>query len=125
MDKYPKKYSAIAANLKVLRSEEPAFRKVYGDIKGVIPDAVFPPTYFVVAGHRGIGSGSIEGPLISIEKKTAESIRGDLAATLVHEMVHMEQLAALNRPTSRSSTGRSELFSRSASARASPPTSRS
>jgi uncharacterized protein YjaZ len=37
----------------------------------------------------------VEGPLISIEKDTIESIKGDLSATLVHEMVHMQQLAAL------------------------------
>jgi uncharacterized protein YjaZ len=37
----------------------------------------------------------VEGPLISIEKKTVETVRDDLAATLVHEMVHMEQLAVL------------------------------
>jgi len=96
METHPEKYDGIAANLKALRSHEAAFREAYGKIKQVIPEAVFPPTYFVVAGHRGIGSGSTEGPLISIEKKTAESIRSDLAATLVHEMMHMEQLAALD-----------------------------
>jgi hypothetical protein len=63
-------------------------------MREIIPGAVFPPTYFVVAGHRGIGSGSVEGPLISIEKETPESVSGDLAATLVHEMLHMQQLAA-------------------------------
>jgi hypothetical protein len=93
--KYPEKYAAIASHRDVLESQEGEFRKAYAEIKRVIPDAVFPPTYFVVAGHRGIGSGSIEGPLISIEKDSAESIRGDLVATLVHEMVHMEQLASL------------------------------
>lgn len=92
---HPEQYAEIASNLEVLRSEEPSFREAYADIKRVMSDAVFPPTYFLVAGYRGIGSGSIEGPLISIEKETAESIRTDLAATLVHEMVHMEQLAAL------------------------------
>jgi uncharacterized protein YjaZ len=33
--------------------------------------------------------------LISIEKKTPESVQDDLAATLVHEMIHMEQLAVV------------------------------
>ncbi|UCH84229.1 MAG: hypothetical protein JSW50_00655, partial [Candidatus Latescibacterota bacterium] len=92
---HPEKYGSLGSILGALRENEPRFREAYSGLKQEIPAAVFPPTYFVVAGHRGIGSGSIEGPLISIEKKTPESIREDLAATLVHEMVHMEQLAVL------------------------------
>lgn len=92
---HPEKYQSFAASLDALRESEPAFREAYAGLKREIPDAVFPPTYFLVAGHRGIGSGSVVGPLISIEKKTVETIRGDLPSTLVHEMVHMEQLAVL------------------------------
>jgi hypothetical protein len=95
MRAHPEKYRSLEASLNALREAEPAFRDVCARLKLEIPDAVFPPTYFLVAGYRGIGSGSIEGPLISIEKKTVESIREDLPATLVHEMVHMEQLAVL------------------------------
>lgn len=95
MDKHPEKYAAMAANIEALKSQTGAFRQAYAEIKRIMPDAVFPPTYFVVAAYRGIGSGSIEGPLISIEKDTPESIRTDLAATVVHEMIHMQQLAAL------------------------------
>ena len=95
MQLHPDKYAAIDATIDALNSQRDAFRQIYAEIKQIMPDSVFPPTYFVVAGHRGIGSGSIEGPLISIEKDTPESIRTDLAATLVHEMVHMQQLAAL------------------------------
>ncbi len=95
MEEYPQKYAAISDNLPVLRAQESTFGKAYTAIKKVMPDAVFPPTYFVVAGHRGIGSGSTEGPLISIEKDSKESIQADLTATLVHEMIHMEQLGVL------------------------------
>jgi hypothetical protein len=95
MAKYPEKYAAMGEILEALKAEEATFRQAYAEIKRVMPDAVFPPTYFVVAGHRGIGSGSIEGPLISVEKESPESIGADLASTLVHEMVHIEQLAVL------------------------------
>jgi hypothetical protein len=48
-----------------------------------------------VAGYRGIGSGSVEGPLLSIETQSPESIAaGDLESALVHEMIHMQQLSA-------------------------------
>ena len=92
---YPEAYATTADKLAVLRTEESAFKKAYADLAELIPEAVFPPTYFVVGAHRGIGSGSVEGPLISIGKETPESIRGDLSATLVHEMMHMQQLAAV------------------------------
>jgi hypothetical protein len=96
MANYPEAYARIGENLEALRAQRPSIVEAYEAIKRTLPGAVFPPTYFVVAGHRGIGSGSIEGPLISIEKNTPQSIRdGDLEPTLVHEMVHMEQLAAV------------------------------
>jgi predicted enzyme related to lactoylglutathione lyase len=95
MKKHPGEYARLDETLKLLKAQEPSSKKIYAELKKVISDAVFPPTYFLVAGYRGIGSGSKEGPLISIEKESAESIEGDLGATLVHEMVHMQQLAAV------------------------------
>lgn len=95
MREYPESYAAIPGNLEVLMDMEQAFRDVYADIRRLIPGAVFPPTYYVVGAHRGIGSGSVEGPLLSVEKDTPSSIREHLAASLVHEMVHLQQLAAL------------------------------
>ncbi len=95
MQEHPAAYERIPDVLEELREREPAFREALARIQRVIPNAVFPPTYFVVAGHRGIGSGSVEGPLLSIEKDTPSSIReGSLDPTLVHEMIHMQQLAA-------------------------------
>lgn len=93
--KHPQKYSSLGESLAALKSQTSRYRDVYADLKKEIGDAVFPPTYFLVGAFRGIGSGSVEGPLLSIEKETIESIEGDLSATLVHEMVHMQQLAAL------------------------------
>jgi hypothetical protein len=92
---YPYDYQAIGAKLAALRMSEAGYREVYADLNKVVTDAVFPPTYFLVGAHRGIGSGSTEGPLITIEKKSIKGIQEDLAATLVHEMAHMEQLAVL------------------------------
>ncbi len=94
MAKYPEDYSRIKQTIIELKAHETNYKKYYDKIRKIIPNAVFPPTYFLVAGHRGIGSGSTEGPLISIEKKTIESIK-DMQGTLVHEMVHMQQLSAV------------------------------
>ena len=95
IEEHPDAYERIPGLLRALRDQEPSYRATLADIQRIIPSAVFPPTYFVVSGHWGINSGSIEGPLLSIEKNTAESIRdGDIESTLVHEMVHIQQLAA-------------------------------
>jgi len=93
--RYPGEYAAIDEKLAALRKSEASYREAYADLKKVAEDSVFPPTYFLVGARRGIGSGSTEGPLITIEKKSTQGIQEDLAATLVHEMVHMEQLAVL------------------------------
>ena len=90
----PEAYERIPDVLLALRRNVPTFRKSYRDISEILPEAVFPPTYFLVSGHRGIGSGSIEGPLISIEKRSAANV-AELTPTLVHEMIHMQQLAAV------------------------------
>lgn len=96
MKKHPEAYERIDETLQAVRERQPSFVDAYEAIKRILPGAVFPPTYFVVAGHRGFNSGSIQGPLISIEKNTAASVRGgDIEPTLVHEMIHMEQLAAV------------------------------
>lgn len=96
MEQRPVEYDRIPEVLMALKDREPSFRRTLAAIRDVIPNAVFPPTYFVVSAYRGIGSGSIEGPLISIEKNTASSIReGDIEPTLVHEMIHIQQLAAV------------------------------
>lgn len=94
MADHPSAYARLDDNLEALKAQQARFRALYTELAERIPDAVFPPTYFLVAAHRGIGSGSIAGPLISIEKDTPTSIASDLGATLIHEMVHMQQLAA-------------------------------
>ena len=94
MAEHPEAYERIPSVLQALKGNVPSFQQAYRGIAAILPDAVFPPTYFVVAGHRGIGSGSTEGPLVSIEKHTAATVT-DIVPTLVHEMIHMQQLAAV------------------------------
>lgn len=90
---HPEKYADLERIRQALGEEEPQFRRLYAKLKQFAPVAEFPPTYFLVGAYRGIGSGSIEGPLITVEKETPEAIQsGGLATTLVHEMVHLEQL---------------------------------
>jgi hypothetical protein len=94
---YPESYSNIKDKLKALKAGEKKFSKAgYNKLKQLIPSSEFPPTYYLVGGRRGIGSGSIYGPLITIEKDNIDDYyKGDVS-TLVHEMVHMQQLRVLN-----------------------------
>lgn len=93
---HPDAYAQIRHRPSHLRSREPSYRAAYGRLKGLIPEARFPPTYFLVGAYRGIGSGSQEGPLVSIEKYTTDAIaRGDMLPMLVHEMTHLQQVQAI------------------------------
>ncbi len=93
MKKYPQKYEQLGERLVQLKSREAAFRASFVRVKEVVPQVVFPPTYFLVADHSGIASGSPDGQLISLERKTRESI-DRMETLLAHELFHFQQLKA-------------------------------
>ncbi len=96
MHRYPDSYANIKDKLKALKAQEKkSFKDGYARIKKLIPSAEFPPTYFLVAARRGIGSGSVAGSLLSIEKDNIEDYSKENIGTLVHEMIHMQQLRVL------------------------------
>ncbi|UCE07965.1 MAG: hypothetical protein JSW07_08020 [bacterium] len=91
--KHPEKYASLGEMPELLYAQEPSFRKAYAKLKDFIPNAVFLPTYFLIGDFRGIGSGSTEGTLISVEKwiKPIDHKK----TTLVHELVHIQQVLAV------------------------------
>ncbi len=91
--KFPEKYGSLGDLPGLLDEQIKIYRREYTKLKRLIPDAVFPPTYFLVEAHRGIGSGSIEGPLISVDK-WIRPIEEGKKSHLVHEMIHLQQVAA-------------------------------
>jgi hypothetical protein len=93
MRKYPDKYSSLHDLPDGIRAMEGEVHQAFTRLKEVIPQTMFPPTYFVVAGHRGIGSGSTEGPLVSVEKWSVPI--EDETTMLIHEMVHIQQVMAV------------------------------
>lgn len=92
--KHPEKYASLGELPDLIAAEEPSYREAFVELKRLIPNAVFPRTYFLVAGHRGIGSGSLEGQLMSVEK-WIRPIEKDKKASLVHELVHFQQAFAV------------------------------
>lgn len=93
MKKLPVKYEQLGQRLAQLKSREAALRASLVRFKEVVPQAVFPPTYFLVADHSGIASGSPDGQLITLERRTRESI-DRIETLLVHELFHLQQLKA-------------------------------
>ncbi|MBT8387369.1 MAG: hypothetical protein KJO12_08140 [Ignavibacteria bacterium] len=93
--KFPEDYKAIDDKLKWLKTQEDSIRQYFKKIKYFIPNSVFPPTYYLVDIRRGIGSGSIEGQLITIEKEAKRIIDPGLKTHIIHELVHLNQLNAI------------------------------
>ncbi len=93
IERHPEKYQHIERNVRLLEARVPEFREAYRRYQEWAPDVVFPPTFFLVDKNRGIGSGSPDGQLISIERRTDESI-GHLENLLLHELTHFQQLRA-------------------------------
>jgi hypothetical protein len=88
-------YANIAETVAALEGELPRYRDAYAELQHHIPDALFSPTYFLVGTHRGIGSASVAGTLVTIETRTPTSLQGRFVALVVHEMVHMQQAMAV------------------------------
>ena len=93
--KNPEDYKAIAAKLAWLKTQEDSIRQYFEKFKQFIPGAVFPPTYYLIDIRRGIGSGSTEGQLITIEKEAKRITDPGLKTHIVHELVHLNQLNAI------------------------------
>ena len=92
---YPEDYAAIGVKLKWLESRETTIRLYFNKLKIFIPNAVYPPTYYLIGRRRGIGSGSIEGQLISIEKQAVDTFDIGIEGHIIHELTHLNQLQAI------------------------------
>jgi hypothetical protein len=92
---YPEDYAAVGAKLKWLQSRETTIRLYFNKLKTFIPNAVYPPTYYLIGRRRGIGSGSIEGQLISIEKQAVDTVDIGIEGHIIHELIHLNQLRAI------------------------------
>ncbi len=93
--KYPLDYHAVQTKMQWIKSQEDSIRQYFGKFRQFIPGAVFPPTYYLVDIRRGIGSGSTEGQLITIEKEAKKIVDPGLKSHIIHELVHLNQLHAI------------------------------
>ncbi len=92
---HPEDYAALGERLAWLAAEEDVNRAAFTKLKKHLPTVVCPPTYYLVGAWRGIGSGSVEGQLITIEKEASRGAGHDMRPLLVHELVHFQQALAV------------------------------
>lgn len=93
---HPEKYASLGDIPPLLAIKESQTRDAFARLQEYIPDAVFPPTYYLVGAHRGIGSGSVEGSLITVEKWVPPL--EDKRPLLIHELTHFQQVVAVGYP---------------------------
>lgn len=95
IQKYPKDYEALGKKLDWLISQEDSIKMSFRKLNQFIPDAIFPPTYYLVGMQRGICSASEVGQLITIEKYARKVVDKSQRTYLVHELVHMNQVMVI------------------------------
>ncbi len=92
--KQDKVYASLGMLPPWLASQRSSLRAAFAEFKRLIPQAVFPPTYFLVGSYRGIGSGSAEGQLITVER--FDPSEGKILETMIiHELTHFQQAMAV------------------------------
>lgn len=89
--RHPREYAALVDLPDRLADQEPIFRASYARLQELIPNAVFPPTHFVVGVWSGASEASEFGQLISVERPYTPERKVN---TLVHELVHVQQAFA-------------------------------
>ena len=83
------KYAKIEEFLAAKTAFQMEFKKTMHLYNGVLPSAMYPPTYLMVGANRGIGQASKVGQLITI---TRVIDRPDtLKKLIVHELSHFQQ----------------------------------
>jgi hypothetical protein len=92
--KYPEEYNKIEKFYAQRAAVETAFHDEMVTYKRTLPQAVFPPTYLLVADYKGIGQASKVGQLISIERKCVEDTE-QLKNIIVHELTHFQQAMSM------------------------------
>lgn len=86
---HPDKYSNVENFYNNLSEFEAEYIRELQSYKSVMPKAMFPPVYLIVANYTGIAQASKLGQLVSIEKVTEEPDK--LLTVMIHELTHFQQ----------------------------------
>lgn len=92
--KHPKVYAGIADFYSQIPQLEKAYTKELKGFQTIIPQAIFPPCYLIVADYKGIAQASKHGQLVSIEYKGIDDFE-ILKHAMLHELTHFQQVMAM------------------------------
>ena len=94
IQKHPEVYARIADFYHQIPQLEKEYTEELRDFQAVIPQAIFPPTYLLVADYKGIAQASKYGQLVSIEYKCIDNPE-ILKHAMLHELTHFQQVIAM------------------------------
>lgn len=94
MQKNPDVYARIVNFYNKILDLEKAYTKELKVYQSVIPQAIFPPCYLLVADYKGIAQASKYGQLVSVEYKCMDS-PDVLKHAMLHELTHFQQVMAM------------------------------
>lgn len=102
-----KYYASIRSNSLKTTQLKPTFQKLFINLKGLYPEAIFPPIFFVIGKLNSAGTVSSDGLIIAIDQacmsSTADTSElsnwekhnissfSNLPYTVAHELIHYEQ----------------------------------
>jgi predicted Zn-dependent protease DUF2268 len=89
-------YDAIREGSYQVKSYSGQMQEIYQAFKDLYPDAVFPPTYFVIGAFNSGGTSSENGLILGVEKQNEI---GNIPYILAHELIHFNQNYPLNETT--------------------------
>lgn len=87
------KYDALDEMPAALSAYTSTGKAAFARLKEVIPDIVYPPTYFLVGTLDGVASGSPVGQLMTVDRWTIPI--ENKTSILVHELAHFQQAMAI------------------------------
>ncbi len=89
----PERYALLPNFLANIHAVEQAYLKLMKDYGGVVPNAMYPPTYLLVGANRGIGQASLVGQLITVTRAADDLEK--LQKIMTHELSHFQQAMAM------------------------------
>ena len=81
-------YEAIREASSTVKDFEKEYREIFSTLKEIYPEAVFPPTYFVMGAFNSGGTASENGVIMGVEMQSDMS---GMQYIVAHEIIHFNQ----------------------------------
>lgn len=85
----PHAYAHLDQHARAILAQEPALRSGFSRLRALLPEAVFPPVWFVIGHHGPGGLTRREGAIIAAEHYVGRA--EDVVPLVLHEVAHFQQ----------------------------------